>query len=90
MTYGEPWVYPRRLIDPPVDVDEPASPLRLYEEGVCDPAERYWGEPDDVVEISLVEVIAAGPRMQYEFEQLLPLHRRTRASRQPRLRSGRH
>lgn len=66
------WVYPRGLIDPPLDVEPPRSPLRLYEKGVWHPAEQYWGEPDDVVEMCLVEVIAAGPRMQYEFEQLLP------------------
>ncbi|MHB8657452.1 MAG: hypothetical protein ACYC91_05780 [Solirubrobacteraceae bacterium] len=60
------------MIDPPVDVEPPASPLLLYEKGVWDPAEQYWGEPDDMVEMCLVEVIAVGPRMQYEFEQLLP------------------
>src|SRR5450631_66308 len=69
---SERWVYPRGLIDPPVDVEPPASPLLLYEKGVWDPAEQYWGEPDDMVEMCLVEVIAVGPRMQYEFEQLLP------------------
>jgi tetratricopeptide (TPR) repeat protein len=72
MPHGERWVYPRGLIDPPLDVEQPASPLRLYEKGVWHPAEQCWGEPDDMVEMCLVEVIAAGPRMQYEFEQLLP------------------
>ena len=72
MMRAERWVYPRGLIDPPVDVEPPAGPLRLYEKGVWDPAEQYWGEPDDMVEMCLVEVIAVGPRMQYEFEQLLP------------------
>jgi hypothetical protein len=66
------WLYPRRLIDPPVDVERPRSPLRLYEKGIWDPADQYWGEPDDMLEMCLVEVIAAGPRLQYEFEQLLP------------------
>ena len=70
--HGERWVYPRGFIERPIDVEQPARPLRLYEKGVWDPAEQYWGEPDDTVEICLVEVIAAGPRMQYEFEQLLP------------------
>ena len=65
-------MYPHGLIDPPVDVEQPRSPLRLYEKGVWDPAEQYWGEPDDMLEMCLVEVIAAGPRLQYEFEQLLP------------------
>lgn len=72
MMRGERWLYPRGLIDPPVDVEPPASPLRLYEKGVWDPADQYWGEPDDTVEMCVVEVIAAGPRTQYEFEQLLP------------------
>ncbi len=58
-------------IDPPSDVAQPRSPLRLYEKGVWDPSEHYWGEPDDKFEI-LVEVIAAGPRLQFEFEQLVP------------------
>ena len=72
MTHGERWMYPRGLIDPRIDIEQPHSPLRLYEKGVWDPAQQYWGEPDDTVEMCLVEVIAAGPRMQYEFEQMLP------------------
>jgi hypothetical protein len=60
------------LIDPPGDVEQPRSPLRLYEKGVWHPAEQYRGEPDDMLELCLVEVIAAGPRLQFEFEQLLP------------------
>jgi hypothetical protein len=66
------WVYPVGVIDPPGDVEPPRSPLRLYDKGVWDPAEQYWREPDDRVEMCLVEVIAAGPRLQFEFEQLLP------------------
>jgi hypothetical protein len=66
------WVYPRGLIDPPGDIPDPRRPLQLYERGIWDPADQYWGEPDGMLEISLVEVIAAGPRMQFEFEQLLP------------------
>jgi hypothetical protein len=66
------WVYPRGLIDPPGEVELPTSPLRLYEKRVWDPAEQYWGEPDDMLEMCLVEVIAAGPRLEFEFEQLLP------------------
>jgi hypothetical protein len=30
------------------------------------------GEPKDIVEMCLVEIIAVGPRTQHEFEQLLP------------------
>jgi tetratricopeptide (TPR) repeat protein len=72
MTHGERWMYPRGLIDPRIDIEQPHSPLRLYEKGARDPAQQYWSEPDDTVEMCLVEVIAAGPRMQYEFEQMLP------------------
>ena len=66
------WVYPRGLIDPVGEVELPASPLRLYEKRVWDPAEQYWGESDDMLEMCLVEVIAVGPRLEFEFEQLLP------------------
>ena len=66
------WVYPRGLIDPRGEVELPTSPLRLYEKRVWDPAEQYWDEPDDMLEMRLVEVIAADPRLEFEFEQLLP------------------
>ena len=65
-------MYPRGLIDPPGEIEQPPPPLRLYERGIWDPAEQYWGEPDGMLEVCLVEVIAAGPRLQFEFEQLLP------------------
>jgi hypothetical protein len=38
------------LIDPPGEVEEPPNPLRLYQHGVWDPAEQYWGEPDGMLE----------------------------------------
>ena len=59
------------MIDPRGEVAAhlPAAALR---EAVWDPAEQSWGEPDDVLEMRLVEVIAAGPRLEFEFEQLLP------------------
>ncbi len=60
------------MIDPPGDIEQPRTPLQLYEKGIWHPAEQYWGEPDDMLELCLVEVIAAGPRLQFEFEQLLP------------------
>jgi hypothetical protein len=66
------WVYPRGLIDPPSEIEQPRAPLRLYERGMWDPAEQYWGESDGLLEVCLVEVIAAGPRLQFEFEQALP------------------
>jgi hypothetical protein len=72
MTRSERWVYPRGLIDPPGEIAPPRSPLRLYERGIWDPAEQYWGEPDGMLEICLVDVIVGGPRLQFEFEQVLP------------------
>jgi hypothetical protein len=44
----------------------------LYERGIWDPAQEYWGEPEDSIEVCMIEVIAAGPRGQFEFEQALP------------------
>lgn len=44
-------MYPRGLIDPPAEVEQPRSPLRLYEKGNWDPADRHWGVPDDAVEM---------------------------------------
>jgi hypothetical protein len=46
--------------------------LRLRGCGSWDPAEQYWGEPEDTIAASLARVIATGPRPQFEFEQLLP------------------
>ena len=65
-------MYPRGLIDPPTGLSEPQRPLQLHERGVWDPAEQYCGEPDGLLEICLVEVIAAGPRPRFELERLLP------------------
>jgi hypothetical protein len=36
------------------------------------PPSTTGASPDGMLELCLVEVIAAGPRLQYEFEQLLP------------------
>jgi hypothetical protein len=72
MSRSERWVYPQGLIDPLGEIAAPPSPLRLYERGIWDPAEQYWGEPDGMLEMCLVEVIAGGPRLQFEFEQILP------------------
>ena len=64
------WRYPRGVIDPPEPIALPGGPLQLYERGVWDPAVQYWGEPEDTI----AQVIAGGPRMEYEFEQILPGH----------------
>ena len=36
------------------------------------PPSSTGAEPDDMLEMCLVKVIAAGPRLEFEFEQLLP------------------
>jgi tetratricopeptide (TPR) repeat protein len=66
------WVYPRGVIGPPTTPVFTAPPLRLYERGVWDPAEEYWGDLDGMIPVPVVEVIAGGPRPAFEFEQLLP------------------
>jgi len=69
---SNPWRYPRNLIDPPGPIVLPGGPLQLYQRGIWDPAEQYWGEPEDTIAASIAQVIAGGPRMEYEFEQILP------------------
>jgi tetratricopeptide (TPR) repeat protein len=68
------WRYPRGVIDPPESIVLPGGPLQLHERGVWDTAAQYWGEPGDTIAASIAEVIAGGPRMEYEFEQVLPAH----------------
>jgi tetratricopeptide (TPR) repeat protein len=36
------------------------------------PPRQYWGEPEDTIAASIAQVIAGGPRMEFEFEQILP------------------
>ena len=46
---SNPWRYPRNLIDAPGPIVLPRGPLQLYERGIWDPAEQYWGEPEDTI-----------------------------------------
>jgi hypothetical protein len=66
------WVYPRGLIESPIPAGAAAAPLRLYERGVWDPAQQYWGELDGMIAVPLTQVIVGGARLEFEFEQLLP------------------
>ena len=66
------WCYPRGVIDAPGPIVPSGGPLQLYERGAWDPAAQYWGEPEDTIAASIAQVIAGGPRMEYEFEQILP------------------
>jgi tetratricopeptide (TPR) repeat protein len=56
-------------------IDVPALelvPLKLADWGTWDPAEHYWGEPDEPREPWELEVFERGPRPEYEMEQVLP------------------
>jgi tetratricopeptide (TPR) repeat protein len=47
-------------------------PLELRDQGIWDPAEHYWGEPDEPREPWELQVFDLGPRPEYEMEQVLP------------------
>lgn len=47
-------------------------PPDLYDRGVWDPAEEYWGEPGEPIGEDFERIRAAGPRPEYEMEQVLP------------------
>ena len=56
-------------------LDVPAlglTPLRLAPMGTWDPAEEYWGEDGDPIEAWAREILARGPRPEFEMEQVLP------------------
>jgi hypothetical protein len=46
--------------------------LKLKDEGVWDPREQYWGEPDEPVDEWAKPIIARGERREFEMEQVLP------------------
>jgi hypothetical protein len=47
-------------------------PLGLEELGMWDPREHYWGEEDEPIEAWAKPIIAHGPRLMFEMEQVLP------------------
>jgi hypothetical protein len=47
-------------------------PLRLEPIGTWDPAEEYWGEEGEQLEVWASTIIAHGPRPEFEMEQILP------------------
>jgi tetratricopeptide (TPR) repeat protein len=47
-------------------------PLKLKENGMWDPKDHYWGEPDEPIEEWAKLIISRGPRPEYEMEQVLP------------------
>jgi hypothetical protein len=49
-----------------------AVPLALYPRGTWDPADEYWGEDDADLDPLYEQIIAAGPRPEFEMEQVIP------------------
>jgi hypothetical protein len=49
-----------------------AAPLGLRAHGLRDPAEEYWGDPDEEPHPLVSQIIAAGPRPAFEVEQVIP------------------
>jgi len=70
------WAYPLRTEPGSIAgrrvVARCGAPLRLQYHGTWDPAEEYWGEPDDPIDDIFQTIIAAGPRPECEMEQVLP------------------
>jgi hypothetical protein len=73
------WTYARHpylsgdITDTRIDV--PALglvPLRLTEMRMWDPSEEYWGEESEPLEDWTKEIIAHGPRPEYEMEKVVP------------------
>ncbi len=48
------------------------TPLTLTRNGMWDPKDHYWGEPDEPIEEWAKLIISQGPRPEYEMEQVLP------------------
>ena len=46
--------------------------LGLRAVGLWDPADQYWGEPGEDLHPLIVEIISAGPRPEFEMEQVIP------------------
>jgi hypothetical protein len=46
--------------------------LRLENMGMWDPREHYWGGEDELIEDWARQIIARGPRPEFEMEQVLP------------------
>jgi Calcium binding len=51
---------------------ELARPLTLQPQGLWDPADQYWGEEGTEIVPLYQVLIAAGPRPEFEMEQVIP------------------
>lgn len=67
-TRSSPWVY-KSVASQHSTL---AVPLALRHMGTWDPAEQYWGEEQDERDALVEELIAAGPRPEFEMEQVIP------------------
>jgi tetratricopeptide (TPR) repeat protein len=64
----EPWIY-RPVAK---NLHPVAQPLALQPMGSWEPAEQYWGEEGEEVHPLYRAIIAAGPRPEFEMEQVIP------------------
>jgi tetratricopeptide (TPR) repeat protein len=64
----EPWTY-RSVATSPHPV---VRPLSLQPMGEWDPAEQYWGEAGQEIHPLYRAIITAGPRPEFEMEQVIP------------------
>ncbi len=64
----QPWTY-RPVASRPATL---AVPLSLNPMGMWDPADQYWGEEADDIDPMYQRIIAAGPRPEFEMEQVIP------------------
>lgn len=49
-----------------------STPLGLRAVGLWDPADQYWGEPGEDLHPLVLDIVAAGPRPEFEMEQVIP------------------
>lgn len=64
----EPWMY-QPVATRPATIE---TPLALNQTGLWDPADQYWGEEGNDIDPEYLEIIDAGPRLEFEMEQVLP------------------
>jgi tetratricopeptide (TPR) repeat protein len=65
---AELWTY-RPVASTPHRLEHP---LALHSMGPWDPNDQYWGEPDQEIHPLYQAIIAAGPRPEFEMEQVIP------------------
>jgi tetratricopeptide (TPR) repeat protein len=65
---NRPWVY-HPIASRTIQL---AKPLALTAQGDWDPVDQYWGEDDTDLDPLIEQVIAAGPRLAFEMEQVIP------------------